>query len=194
MWWYGFTRPERPARGVGGAQTTMPSVHQTLAPLHLPPEVYRYVTPDVLHDLPALVRPAGIGIGGVNPDTLIGALTALSVPRCTDDGTQAAREPKTIADTYKQTYRTLLHLYSVAVVEDVAPVWARLANCHESEQHVVLTQELQHVCTSRGLSIKLHTPVITTSLKPMVTGFQFQVHGLDDMTSGCQPFRKRQPL
>jgi hypothetical protein len=71
----------------------------------------------------------------------------------------------------------------------VAQVWLRLANSHKSEQHVVLTQELQKVCRARGMSAELYAPVITTTLQQMVVGFQFAGHGVDDLTSsGCQPF------
>ncbi|KAI2494662.1 adenylate kinase [Fragilaria crotonensis] len=41
---------------------------------------------------------------------------------------------------------------------------------------------------ARGLATELHTPVITTTLKQMVMGFQFAGFGIDDLTSGCQPF------
>lgn len=73
-------------------------------------------------------------------------------------------------------------------VEEVAPVWARLANCQKSERHIVLVQELQKVCMSRGLSTELYVPVITTALKQMVVGFLFSGHGADNPTAGCQPF------
>lgn len=43
------------ARGGGGAQTALPSVLHTFTPLHLPLEVYRYVTAKVQSDLPVLV-------------------------------------------------------------------------------------------------------------------------------------------
>jgi hypothetical protein len=76
----------------------------------------------------------------------------------------------------------------VGSVEEVAPVWKRLANCHKSEQHTLLTQELQKVCVTRGLSTQLYVPVVTTALKQMVVGFQFPGHSADDLSTGCQPF------
>ena len=39
-----------------------------------------------------------------------------------------------------------------------------------------------------GLSTALYTPVVTSTLKQMVTGFQFVGHGVDDLATGCQPF------
>ena len=91
-------------------------------------------------------------------------------------------------EAYKETYKTLLRFCNVARVDEVAPVWPRIANCHKSEQHIVLTQELQKVCMSRGLSTELYVPVITTALKQMVVSFQFTGHGSDDLSTGCQPF------
>ena len=42
---------------------------------------------------------------------------------------------------------------------------------------------------ARGLSTKLYTPIVTTGLKQMITGFQFAGHGVDNLSSGCQPFQ-----
>ena len=42
---------------------------------------------------------------------------------------------------------------------------------------------------AKGLATELYTPVVTTSLKQMVTGFQFVGHGADDLSTGCQPFQ-----
>lgn len=177
------------ARGGGGAQAAVPSVLQPYAPLHLPPEVYRYVTAKVRSDLPALAAPEG-GPGGPLAAALLRTLglapTAGGAAEGEDE--RSVKAPKTIAEAYKETYRTLLRYCNVASPENVAPIWARLANCHKSEQHTVLSQEFQKVCLSRGLSTELYAPVITTTLKQMVVGFQFGGHGVDDLTSGCQPF------
>lgn len=180
------------ARGGGGAQTAAPSVLHTFTPLHLPPEAYRYVTAKVQADLPAIAirdRAREIGPGG---DTAA-LLRTLGLARTGgDDGTDEDRAggkgPKTIAEVYKETYTTLLRYCNVASPDQVAPIWARLANCHKSEQHTVLTQELHKVCMSRGLLAELYAPIITTTLKQMVVGFQFVGYGVDDLTSGCQPF------
>lgn len=174
------------ARGGGGAQNTVPSVMHAFTPLHLPPEVYNYMTAKVRGDLPALTAQGNDG----GPEGIADAIRALTTARANPaDGERTTKEPKTIAETYKETYRTLLRYCNVASVESVAPVWARLANCLKSEQHVVLTQELQKVCMGRGLSTELYTPVVTTGIKQMVVSFGFVGHGADDLLTGCQPFQ-----
>lgn len=178
------------ARGGGGAQTALPSVLHTFTPLHLPPEVYRYVTAKVKSDLPVLVEPDRLG-GGPGAETLAGALRLLDASRTTRggrEGEDAIRAPKTIADAYKETFPTLLKYCKAETIKGVAPLWHRLANCHKGEQHIVLTQELQKVCMARGLSTELYVPVITSTLKQMVVSLQFTGYGADDLTSGCQPF------
>ena len=180
------------ARGGGGAQMAAPSVLHTIVPLHLPPEVYRYVTSKVRADLPALAAPDLVT--GAEP-VATALLRTLGLARAAapggdevDDDRDGAKASRTIVEAYKETYTTLLRYGNVASPADVAPVWARLANCHKSEQHTVLTQEFQRVCMSRGLSAELYAPIITTTLKQMVVSFQFAGHGVDDLTSGCQPF------
>ena len=95
---------------------------------------------------------------------------------------------KTVAEVFPVTYRTLLQFGNVAQVEQLAPVWRRLANCTKSKQHTILVQEFQRVCMARGLSTELYVPIITATLKQMVVGFQFVGHGVDDLSSGSQPF------
>jgi hypothetical protein len=175
------------ARGGVGVQSGIPSVLHPLTPVHLPPEVYQYVTQKVQSDLP------GIGTtAGTVPEstaTLVGALRALTRGVDGDDGfVRTAREPKTIAEAYKETHRVLLRFCNVENVNDVAPVWKRLANCHKGEQQTLLTQELQKVCGAKGLSTALYVPVVTTTLKQMIVGLQFAGHSADDLGTGCQPF------
>lgn len=175
------------ARGGGGAQNALPSVLHPLTPLHLPPEVYQYVTQKVRMDLPAVAAPEEAGPG--TTATLVGALRALTRREGEDpEGGRQAREPKTIVEAYKETHRVLLRFGNVSDPNDVAPVWQRLSNCHKSEQHTVVTQEMQKVCMARGLSTELYVPVVTTSLKQMILGFQFAGHSADDLATGCQPF------
>ena len=88
----------------------------------------------------------------------------------------------------KETYRTLLRFGNVAVPGAVVKVWNRLANCAKGEQHTVLVQEFQRVCMAWSLVPELYTSVVTTTLKQMVTGFQFIGLGVDDLASDCQPF------
>ena len=160
--------------------------------VHLPPEVYQYVTSKVQSDLPAL-RAADGGGGGATAQ-LVGALQALAAARreaaaeAAEAGARGASGLKSIAQAYKETYTSLLRFGNVGSVDEVAPVWIRLANCGKGERHTVLTQEFQKVCMARGLSTELYVPIITTSLKQMVVGFQFEGQGADDLTTGCQPF------
>ena len=99
--------------------------------MHLPEDVYRYLIGKVRGDLPSLAAPdpGTTGIAG----TLAGALRALMGTRATEGGGERPREPKTVQDVYKETHRTLLRFGNVALPTDVAPVWARLANCTKSE-------------------------------------------------------------
>lgn len=175
------------ARGGGGALQDVPGVLLQLNPVHLPPEVYQYVTSKVQGDLPGIVATAGGGVSSASAATLVGALRALT-RREGEDGMLLPRESKSITDVYKETHRVLLRFCNVSSADDVAPVWQRLANCHKSEQHTLLTQELQKVCVARGLSTQLYVPVVTTALKQMVVGFQFAGYSVDDLSTGCQPF------
>ena len=95
---------------------------------------------------------------------------------------------KTVAEVYRETYRTLLRFSNVAQVEQLASVCQRLASCTKSEHHTILVQEFQRVCMARGLSTELYVPIITATLKQMAVGFQFVGHGVDDLSSGSQPF------
>lgn len=181
------------ARGGGGAQNALPGVLHPFIPLYLPREVHQYVATKVEHDLPALGAAAATGAGATTA-TLLGALRALSERRPAEEQEPeggirgGGREQKSIVDSYKETYKTLLRFGNVTRPEDVAPVWTRLANCGKGEQHTVLSQEFQKVCMARGLSPELYNPVITATLKQMVVGFHFEGHGADDLASGCQPF------
>lgn len=58
-------------------------------------------------------------------------------------GDRASKEPKSAAEGYRETYRTLFCFSNVGDVAELPPVWRHLANCLKSEQHTVLTQELQ---------------------------------------------------
>ena len=177
------------ARGGGGLQNGVPIVYHPLAAVHVPEAVYHYLTTKVRSDLPGLVAPDAIT--GELTGTLAGALRALT--RATGGGSAAdepaTREPKPIQDVYRETYATLLRYCNVAQPEEVAPLWRRLANCSKSEQHTIMTQEFQRVCGERNLSTEIYVPIVTSTLKQMIVGFQFVGHGVDDLGSGCQPFQ-----
>jgi hypothetical protein len=179
------------ARGGGGLQNGVPVVYHPLAPVHLPGDVYRYMTGSkVKADLPALngaIDPLdGTVPGGLACVLRVLARTGGVTADPTDDRT---REPKSVAEHYKETHRMLLRYGNVGQVSDLAPIWQRLANCTKSEQFTIMTQEMQKICLARGLATELYTTVVTTGLtKQMVNGFQFVGHGADDLGTGCQPF------
>lgn len=175
------------ARGGGGANSGVPGVLQQVTPLHLPQEVYQYLTQKVRADLPHSANAGDVNTNG-NTASLVGALRALAGGGGEGAGRAARGEVKTVIDTYKETHRVLLRFCNVANAEDVAPLWKRLANCHKSEQQTLITQEMQRVCMERGLSTLLYVPIVTTTLKQMATGLQFPGHGVDDLSTGCQPF------
>ena len=174
-------------RGGGGVNQALPAVYHPVTPLHLPDAVYRYMIGKVRGDLPSLAGPDP-GTAEV-AGTLAGALRALTGARgATEMEGGAPREPKSVQEVYRETFGTLLRYCNVAVATDVAPVWGRLANCAKSERHTILVQEFQRVCMARGLSAELYTPIVTASLNQMVLGFQFVGHGVDDLSTGLQPF------
>ena len=139
-------------------------------------------------DLPALAAPDALT--GEVTGTLAGALRVLTETRTrSDGGDRSTREAKTVQEAYKETFKILLRYGNVAEPADVAPIWQRLANASKSEYHTILSQELQRVCIARGLATDVYVPVVTTSLKQMIIGFQFVGNGIDDLRSGYQPFQ-----
>ena len=184
-----WLRAAATARGGGGAQTGVPIVYHPFTPLHLPAEVYQFVVNKLRGDLPALAAPDALT--GEVTGTLAGALRVLTETRTrSDGGDRGTREAKTVQEAYKETFKILLRYGNVAEPADVAPIWQRLANASKkSEYHTILSQELQCVCIARGLATDVYVPVVTTSLKQMIIGFQFVGNGIDDLRSGCLPFQ-----
>ena len=102
---------------------------------------------------------------------------------------RTSREPKSINEHYKTTDLTLLRFCNVSTAEAVAPIWRRLAKCTKSEyQHTIMVQEFQRVCMARRSSPEFYVAVVTSGLKQMIVDLQFVGHGIDDLSSGCQPF------
>ena len=148
--------------------------------------MYDYLTTKVKGDLPGLVAPEETL--PTSAAALAGALRRALSRGGAEHGDRGTRDPRTIVDAYKETHRVLLRFCNVTSVHNVAPIWKRFANCHKSEQQTLLTQEMQKVCMVRGLSTALYVPVVTTTLKQMDVGLQFPGNGVDDLTTGCQPF------
>lgn len=178
------------ARGGGGLQNGVPIVYHPLMAVHLPAPVYLHATNKVKADLPALASSNAESEGMTS--TLAGALRALTKAAGgsgADGEDGGTREPKAIQEVYRETYQTLLRYCNVQQPSEVAPVWKRLANCSKSERQTIITQEFQRVCNERGLSTEIYVPIVTTNLKQMILGFQFVGHhGVDDLSTGCQPF------
>ena len=175
------------ARGGGGLQNVVPAVYHPLAPIHLPSSVYRYLTSKVRSDLPALAV-ADDPLTAETAGAIAGALRALAQGGGGTAGDRSTKEPKSVAEVYKETFRTLLRFNNAAEVSELAPVWARLENCAKGEQYTIRTQEFQRVCMARGLNTSIYAPIVTNALKQMVNGLQFVGHGVDDLATGCQPF------
>lgn len=103
-------------------------------------------------------------------------------------GDRGSREPKGVKDAYRETYPVLQRYCHVSTVEELAPLWGRLARGGKGEQQSILQQELTRVCSGRGLTPDVYCPAVTMGLKQMVASLNFAGHGPDDLTAGCQPF------
>jgi hypothetical protein len=105
-----------------------------------------------------------------------------------DAGSRGSREPKGAMDSYRKTYPVLLRYGQVAVVEELAPLWIRLARGTKGKQQSIIQQELTRACVGRGLTPNLYCPAVTTGLKQMVLSLNFAGNGHDNLAGGCQPF------
>ena len=126
-------------RGGAGAQAMVPIVLQALPPVHLPEAVHTFVSGKITSDFPVTLRG---GPAGVDP-SLAAVVRALSARGMTGG---EVREAKTVKDTYRETYPVLLRYSRVDRVEDVGPLWDRIANSHKSEHQTILQQEFSKVC------------------------------------------------
>jgi hypothetical protein len=107
----------------------------------------------------------------------------------TAGGGREQREPKGIAEAYRETVPVLLCYCQVQTVDEVAPIWKHLATGMKGEQQSIIQQEMTQVCCGRrGLTPDLYCPVVTTNLKQMIASLNFAGNGPDDLTAGCRPF------
>ena len=187
-----WLRTASTARGGAGVQAGVPAVALSFPGLNLPQPVYQYVLSKVHGDLPALrsglAPPAAAAFmpGAQHVADLMRAFAEGQAQRPDNAGHE--REPKQVQDVYRETYQLLLRYSRVEQVDDLAPVWRRLANAAKSEQQTVLSQELTSVCLARGLAPELYAPVVSTSLKQMISGFAFAGTGPNELAGGCSPF------
>jgi hypothetical protein len=183
------------ARGGIGNRAATPAVVLTLAAIHPPEPVYEFLMTKVQGDLPGTRAGAVGGAAGAPPvgANLVDIVRALADVRGQggrgeerDRGDE--REPKRVSDVYRETYTTLMRHCRVEHVDDVAPLWRRMANATKGEQQSVIQHELSKVCLVRGLAPELYCPVVTTLVKQTITTFSFAGSGIDDLSSGCTPF------
>ena len=171
-------------RGGAGDLAAVPAVALPFSLLLLPGGASEYVATKVFADLPVYQR--GGGPQGVR-DPMIAAFQQIAA-NVAEGGGRGPREPKGVMEAYRETYPVLLRFCQVATVEELAPIWGRLARGSKGEQQSIIQQELSSVCGDRGLTTDLYCPAITTGLKQVVTSLNFVGNGPDDLAAGCQPF------
>ncbi|KAI2511047.1 hypothetical protein MHU86_3359 [Fragilaria crotonensis] len=174
------------ARGGAGDLSAVPAVALSFPLLLLPAAVSDYVAAKVTGELPSHRLGGGAPVrGGIDPMvTAVQQLTATMG----EVGGRTTREPKGIMDAYRETYPVLLRYCQVNSVDELAPLWNRLARGSKGEQQSIIQQELTKVCVDRGLTPDLYCPAVTTSLKQMIASLNFVGNGPDDLGAGCQPF------
>ncbi|KAI2489206.1 hypothetical protein MHU86_25383 [Fragilaria crotonensis] len=173
------------ARGGGGDLAGAPAVAQIFPLLLLPAAISDYVAAKVYADLPK--RQQG---GREAPDGLDQMVTAVQqlAANVVEVGGRSNREPKGVMEAYRETYPVLLRYCQVETIEELPPLWGRLARGAKGEQQSVIQQEMTNVCTERGLTPDLYCPAVTSGLKQMVSSLNFAGNGPDDLSAGCQPF------
>jgi hypothetical protein len=174
------------ARGGAGELAPIPAVAQHFPLLLMPGAVSTYVASKLDRDLPGRQgRQAPAPTDGAGGDTLAAAIRLLAEKA---DGERPPREPKSVAEVYRETHPVLQRFCQVENVEGLAPIWGRLARGSKGELQSILQQELIKVCTGRGLTPDVYSPAVTSKLKQLVTSLNFVGNGPDDIASGCQPF------
>ena len=173
------------ARGGAGKLAPLPAMAQAFPLLMLPALISDYVAVKIQVDLPGR-QGAGGAAAAPNLDPVVAAMHQLAE---NVGGIAARKEPKGVLDAYRETYTVLQRYCHVATVEELVPLWARLARGSKSEEQSILQQEFTRTCTkNRGLSPDIYCPIVTTALKQMVKSLNFVGHGPDDLSAGCQPF------
>ena len=153
----------------------------------LPAAVSDYAAAKVLSDLPGRHGPRVAATTAHAMDPMIAAIQ--QVAENVGDAGGRGREPKGVMEVYRETYTVLQRYCQVAAVEELAPLWNRLARGGKGEQQSILQQELTRVCVARGLTPDVYCPAVSTGLKQMMASPNFAGHGPDDLTARCQPFR-----
>lgn len=201
-----WTRAACTARGGDGPQSGASGLLLPYRALHLPSAVHAFAMGKIYGDLPALR--ANLGHPPQAPGALGGAADVVAVIRALQEAQRGGRqregggrdghdddleddgrrEPKSLREAYRETYVTLLRHCRVETVNEVAPVWKRLANAAKAEHQTVLQQECTKVCLAHQLAPELYSPVITATIKQMVTNLNFAGVGIEELNSGLNPF------
>ena len=84
------------------------------------------------------------------------------------DGERSTREPKSVAEAYRETHLMLQRFCQVENADGLAPIWGRLARGSKGKLQSILQQELIKVCTGRGLTPDVYSPAVTSKLKQLI--------------------------
>jgi hypothetical protein len=139
------------ARGGAGDLAGLSAVAHSFPLMLMPVTVSDFMTSRVAVDLPRRASAGGGGppVGGADAMAAAVQQLAANVGDLSDRGT---REPRGVLEAYRETHTVLQRYCQVATVEELAPIWSRLARGAKGEQQSILQQELTRVCTARGLT------------------------------------------
>ena len=113
------------AQGGAGEIAPLSAVACTFALILLPEAVSEHVAAKVLTDLPGRQMLGGAPRGG-GLDPMTAAVNQLA-ENVEGMATRGEREPCGVMESYRDTYPLLLRHCYVATVEELAPIWGRLA-------------------------------------------------------------------
>ena len=124
------------ARGGAGDLAALPAVAQHFHLLLLPAAISEYVAAKVLVDLPGRCGPH-IATAAHGLDPMIAAVQQLA-ENVGGGGCRVGREPKGVMEAYRETYTVLQRYCQVSAVDNLAPLWNRLARGGKGEQQSIL--------------------------------------------------------
>ena len=175
--------------GAGGLAAPLPAVAQHFPLVLMPPTVSEYVADKVGRNLPGRKANTSATTAQRDDGGMAAAMRQLAENMLGTD--RGSHDVRGVAEAYRETYLVLQRFCHIDIIEGLTPIWTRLARGVKGEVLSILQQEMNRVCTGRGLATDIYCPTVTASkLKQLlVTGLGFIGHGQDDITSGCcQPF------
>jgi hypothetical protein len=114
--------------------------------------------------------PAGQVAPGTDVAGLVGALAEVQQQGRRERAEDGDREPKQITEVYRETYTTLVQtLQSQTHPKMSHPCGNASRNSAKGEQHTVIANEFNRVCRAKGLAPELYCPIVTTTVKQMIT-------------------------